>query len=44
MNVVKEYFIAKTKIRIHDDFINNAEQKEIKELLVSLAIEQLKND
>lgn len=42
MNVVKEYEIDKTKIRIHDDYISQ-ESKDTKEMLVSLVINYLKN-
>lgn len=42
MNVVKECEIDKTKIRIHDDYIN-LEGKDTKEMLVSLVINHLKN-
>ena len=30
MNIVKEYSDEKTKIRIHDDYIDTNEQKELK--------------
>ena len=42
MNVVKEYEIDRTKIRIHDDYISQ-ENKDTKEMLVSLVINYLKN-
>ena len=42
MNVVKEYVNDKTKIRIHNDYISK-DDKETKEMLVSLAINYLKN-
>lgn len=42
MNVVKEYEIDKTKIRIHDDYISQ-ESKDTKEMLVSLVINYLKS-
>lgn len=42
MNVIKEYEIDKTKIRIHDDYISQ-DNKDTKEMLVSLAINYLKN-
>lgn len=42
MNVVKEYEIDRTKIRIHDDYISK-ECKNTKEMLISLAINYLKN-
>lgn len=42
MNIVKEYEIDKTKIRIHDDYISK-EEKNTKEMLVSLVINYLKN-
>ena len=42
MNVVKEYIDDKTKIRIHDDYISK-ENKETKELIISIVIEYLKN-
>jgi len=42
MNVVKEYIDDRTKIRIHDDFISK-ENKETKELIISIVIEYLKN-
>ena len=41
MNVVKEYVIDKTKVRIHDDYISQ-ENKDTKEMLVSLVINYLK--
>ena len=41
MNVVKEYYDEKTKIRIHDDYIND--KKETKELIISLVVNFLKN-
>lgn len=42
MNVVKEYVNDKTKIRIHNDYISK-DDKETKEMLVSLVINYLKN-
>ena len=42
MNVVKEYVNDKTKIRIHNDYISK-DDKETKEMLVSLIINYLKN-
>ena len=42
MNVVKEYVNDKTKIRIHDDYISQ-DSKATKEMLISLAINYLKN-
>lgn len=42
MNVIKEYEIDKTKIRIHDDYISQ-DSKNTKEMLVSLVINYLKN-
>lgn len=42
MNVVKEYINDKTKIRIHDDYIRQ-ENKETKEIIISIVIEYLKN-
>ena len=42
MNIVKEYVDDKTKIRIHDDYISE-DNKETKEMLVSLVINYLKN-
>ena len=42
MNVVKEYINDKTKIRIHNDYISK-DDKETKEMLVSLVINYLKN-
>lgn len=42
MNVVKEYEIDKTKIRIHDDYISQ-ESKDTKDMLVSLVINYLKS-
>lgn len=42
MNVIKEYEIDKTKIRIHDDYIS-PDSKNTKEMLVSLVINYLKN-
>ena len=42
MNIVKEYVDDKTKIRIHDDYISQ-ENKDTKEMLVSLVINYLKN-
>jgi hypothetical protein len=44
MNIVKEYSNEKTKIRIHDDYIDTNEEKKIKEIIISLMISQLKND
>lgn len=43
MKVVKEYEYGKTKIRIHDDYIIENEQKNIKEIIVSLVINHIKN-
>lgn len=43
MNIVKEYSNEKTKIRIHDDYIDKNEQKNIKEMVISLVLNQLKN-
>ena len=42
MNVVKEYVNDKTKIRIYDDYISQ-DNKDTKEMLVSLVINYLKN-
>ena len=42
MNVVKEYIDDKTKIRIHDDYISQ-ENKETKEIIISMVIEYFKN-
>ena len=42
MNVIKEYEIDKSKIRIHDDYISQ-DSKNTKEMLVSLVINYLKN-
>ena len=42
MNIVKEYVDDKTKIRIHDDYISQ-DNKDTKEMLVSLVINYLKN-
>lgn len=42
MNVVREYVNDKTKIRIHNDYISK-DDKETKEMLVSLVINYLKN-
>lgn len=43
MNIVKEYLDEKTKIRIHDDYIDKSESKEIKETLISLMINHFKH-
>ncbi len=44
MNVVKEYYDEKTKIRIHDDYIiKDKDKKETKELIISLVVNFLKN-
>lgn len=43
MSVVKEYYNEKTQIRIHDDYINEKDKKETKELIISLAVNFLKN-
>ena len=43
MQVVKEYLDEKTKIRIHSDYIEAKEQQVIKEIIVSLVINFLKN-
>ena len=42
MNVIKEYEIDKTKIRIHDDYISQ-DSKNTKEMIVSIVINYLKN-
>lgn len=42
MSVVKEYYDDKTKIKIHDDYIT--EEKEVKEIIISLVINSIKND
>lgn len=44
MSIVKEYKSEQTKIRIHDDFINSADVNEIKNIIISLIINTLKND
>lgn len=43
MNVVKEYYDEKTKIRIHDDYIKDKDKKETKELIISLVVNFLKD-
>jgi len=43
MSIVKEYYDQKTKIKIHNDYITN-ENKEIKEMIISLVINTIKND
>lgn len=43
MSIVKEYFDEKTKIKIHNDYITN-EEKEIKEIIIALVINSIKND
>lgn len=43
MSVVKEYFEDKTKIKIHNDFINTEEKDTIKEIIISMMIENIKN-
>lgn len=43
MSVVKEYFNDKTKIKIHNDFINPDEKDIIKEIIISMMIENIKN-
>ena len=43
MNVVKEYTNGSTKIRIHNDYINTCEERKIKEIIISLMINRLKN-
>ena len=43
MNVVKEYYDEKTKIRIHDDYIKDEDKKETKELIISLVVNFFKN-
>ena len=42
MKGIKEYVNDKNKIRIHDDYISQ-ENKDTKEMLVSLVINYLKN-
>lgn len=41
MKVVKEYIKDKTKIRIHDDYIDTDDKKQIKEIIISLIINVL---
>lgn len=43
MSVVKKYLIDKTKIRIHDDYIGTEEKTKIRELIISLIINKVKN-
>ena len=43
MNVVKEYTNGSTKIRIHNDYINTGEEQKVKEIIISLMINRLKN-
>ncbi len=43
MSVVKEYLDDKTKIKIHNDFINTEEKDTIKEIIISMMIENIKN-
>lgn len=38
MNIVKEYYLGKTKVRIHDDYIDSKEKSKVKELIISLVI------
>lgn len=42
MNIVKEYTLDKTKIRIHNDFISQ-ESKDTKEMIISIVMNYLKN-
>lgn len=42
--MIKEYLSDKTKIRIHDDYINSKDNKEIKEIIISMMINYLKNE
>lgn len=44
MNVVKEYMDEKTKIRIHKDYVDTNEQKEAKEIIISIMINFLRNE
>lgn len=42
--IIKEYENEKTKVRIHDDFVDKNEEKKIREILISLMINFLKNN
>lgn len=42
--IIKEYENEKTKIRIHDDFVDKNEEKKIRETIISLMINFLKNN
>ena len=44
MSIVKEYIKDKTKIRIHDDYIDKEEQKMAKEMIISMIINFLKKE
>lgn len=44
MNIVKEYMDEETKIRIHKDYIDTNEQKQTKEIIISLMINFLRNE
>lgn len=44
MGIVKEYVESKTKIRIHDDFIETEDKRRVKEIVMSLVINQIKNN
>ncbi|MBR2588493.1 MAG: hypothetical protein IKD77_04725 [Bacilli bacterium] len=43
MNIVKEYFDEKTKIRIHDDYIDTNDNS-VKEIIIAIMINSLKNN
>lgn len=42
MSVVKEYLTDETKIRIHDDYIEEEQKTKVKELIISLIVNKLK--
>jgi len=42
--MVKEYLSDKTKIRIHDDYIDSKDKKQTKEIIISMVINYLKNE
>ena len=43
MNVVKEFNKQGTEIRIHDDYIGKENDKNIRELLLSLIVNKINN-
>ena len=44
MSIIKEYIKDKTKIRIHDEYIDKEEQKVAKEMIISMIINFLQKE